>query len=234
MIVRLSDFYRSVSRNIRFVNFFGSDVVRNDIHVVYPEFKLDPLVRAEAEKVIQDNQRLFIKSSAEDEVSRVDIPLCAASNDLRALTEISSMFAEITQVPPPISSDAKWDQLLEKSFVSIGFSSNIATLRWLRVADTKIKRCDDDEIARYSEYITITVATDSGKEELTFKSDDTGEIGIVAKLRPDPNRPNIIWFVVAGLGPDATIGASMLLSRKWKKLHKMFGRDDFLLVLRTK
>ncbi|KEJ87843.1 hypothetical protein [Sulfitobacter donghicola] len=233
VIIRLTEFYGTVLRDVRFVDFFGRHALNGKMGIVYPEFQLDPKIPDLPQVVdtIPDSQRLFIKPKHEDEISRVDVPRCAATNDLRAVTDLSSLLSEVTHLPTPLFPDTDWQRLMERSFITVGFSSNILSMRWLAKNQDQMKRIHGDEAERYSEHISVRASTGVSEKFDTYKSTEDREIGIVAKCIPDPEQPDVIWFLVAGLGPDATIGAAVFLAKKWKKIHSIMGNSEFVAVL---
>jgi hypothetical protein len=236
-IVRGVELYREIFHQISFILFFGNRIASNDFSIVYPEFGLDVAIRDLAKTSGISQQKLFVKNNLRnvDDTFRVDLESCAASNDLRAMIELSSLFAKRLHQPPKITPDRDWERILEDSFVSIGFSSNYLTHKWLGFANEYIKVADEDGGGRYGEYVRLNYLKDDADAVFDFKSTTKeGEIGLVVKFRPDPvDRPDIIWFLCAGIGGDATVASSIFLSRKWAKLLKIFGQDDFILILRT-
>ena len=237
LLLRCVEIVREAIYLSSFTRFFGRRFAKNQFFVVYPEFQLANDVRALTSKAGMDNQLLFEKADQlrqRSDTFRVDLETCAATNDVRAMIEVAALFSTALREPSRIAPDGDWDRLQEEALISIGFTSNYVTHNWLRLASDRIVCVAEDEPAtvRYGEFIKLITA-DPHADEQVFKSDDSGEVGIIAKFRPDSQRPDIVWFFCAGVGPDATVAASIFLSRKWRSLLHVFGEEDFLLVVRA-
>jgi hypothetical protein len=237
-IVRGVELYREIFRQIDFIRFFGTRIAKNEFFVIYPEFSLDIKIKDLAKANCIHQQQLFVKNNrrnSTDDMFRIDLESCAASNDLRAMIELSSLFAKRIHEPTKITPDSDWERILEESFVSVGFTSNYITHKWLGLAKEHIVAVQDTPHTRYREFINLKVMKNNAVSNVEYRSSEKeGEIGIIVKFRPDPDdRPDIIWFLCAGVGGDATVGSAIFLSRKWGKLLKIFGQDDFILVIRT-
>lgn len=236
LIVRFSDFYQSVARHIAFVDFVGPDVNRNEVYIIYPEFELNPKVREEAAKILKDKQLIFRKTLDTKMISRIDVNKCAASNDLQAVNEISALLSKHTSVAPPVVPDGDWDNHQNRSFISVGFSSNVATLMWLQHNKHALLRQSDPPTRRYSDFIQVLSNKDGEVESITFKStpgsgNEAGsQVGVIARCRPDRERPELTWFICAGVGADATVASALYLTRKWRKIQQIAKDRDFLFV----
>ena len=237
-ILRSVELYRESFRHIRFVEFFGGRIASNQFSLVYPEFTLRPRVYEVASQNGLQRQELFEKSSriVGDEQFRVDLPSCAATNDLLAITEMTAFFGKQLREPIRICPDSAHSSLQDECLMSFGLSSNQITHHWLRLlrlSSNCVQIVEDPTATRYKEFIRVKSSNSGPNATLDFKSTADNEIGIIAKFRPDDDQPELIWFFCAGLGPAATIGCSAYLARKWPKLLKRFGSRDFVLIIRT-
>jgi hypothetical protein len=158
---------------------------------------------------------------------RVDLPRVLASNDMRALLEVSDIFGGNLSKTCMVVDRNILDSS-DRSFMSFGLSSNDCTHLYLDIDPSPLfEIVENDEGSEY-----IRIACD-GRE---FRSSTDIQYGIILRYAPDlETLPQRRWFLIAGLGPLGTTAAAKYLSKRWEFLSQSVGsgRSDFLAVVST-
>lgn len=202
--------------------FFGSEMKENGITLAYPDFVLAPEVKPLLAG--HDQQLLYSKPTSHfSNNHRIDLPRAVATNDLQALVYMTSLFESVGYAAMDVRVDSTVVTHCDRSFVSVGLSSNDCTHLYLRTADQPMFNLarEDGE----PEYVVIA----DGK---AFRSTPEVEWGLVVRYSPEPtSHPQRKWFYVAGVGAQATIGSAWFLHQHWRVLLKEAGGSDFVAVI---
>ncbi|MGH8884180.1 MAG: helix-turn-helix transcriptional regulator [Egibacteraceae bacterium] len=207
-----------------FASFVGGEIARDGAALVYPVFQLSDEAAQSLSHL--DQQLLYTKQhSPFTRTHRIDVPLAAAANDVRALLYVSELLQRYITVRTVVRTDAEVVSHCDCSFFSFGLSSNDCTHMYLETADHPLFEIIPDEHGL--EYLELA----DGSE---FHSTSREIYGIVARIHPDRmDHPDRAWFLCAGLGPQGTPGAAWYLATNWQSLHSQAKDADFLVVVRV-
>jgi hypothetical protein len=211
-------------RNFR--RFFGDLADPKASRLIYPEFALSP----ECEDALQavDSGTRFSKHLTASPTRRfIDIPHIVSSNDLLALVIFTTGFGRfLPESPQPLPDGLAVRGLegaLPFSFVSFGLTSNEVTDVYLAMDESPLFTIEDPGGSP-------SILTSKGK----FGKDDEHQHGLILRYQPDPdNYPNQYWFICAGVAAVGTPAAAWHLVHNWKKYHKKYGSEDFLITFKT-
>ncbi len=210
-----------------FEAFIGAEIVTRGVTLVYPTFTL----AEETFDVLRDagvpRQHIYGKRNSPFVSShRIDVPVAVAENDVRALIYVASMLQRHTAITFDMHDDHRVVTECDRAFISFGLSSNDCTHMYLqRSQDPLFRLVDDPGAELYLEYLQTA-------DGASFRSDDTVNYGLIARVKPDPSRhPERYWIFCAGLGPRGTAGAGWFFAASWRELHKRAGRNDFAAVV---
>lgn len=217
----------------RFNRLFTSAAVREQLHLVYPDFVLHSEVATVIQTHVKDCQKIYTKRRSLMRRSyRIDIPHCVAMNDIEAMTEFVGMFGKVARVTPPIQCDDEAVEEASGSIMSFGLSSNEFTHMFLDRLERPLFALEQDRAgSRYGEYLRLTTLPVSG-DPLFFRSTDRHEVGLFVKQHPERDSdPDRAWMLCAGVGPQATIGVAKYMVRNWQKIERLVGAADFIVIV---
>jgi hypothetical protein len=231
--------------------FFGQNVTKDSISLVYPDFVLSREVEDCIKHIPTQHRFVKDKEFLGNKGYCSDVPRIVAQNDVKALIYVASLFGSIAQQTPKLLVDheAVQDREVDRSFVSFGLSSNYCThmvrehimdrieeirdnLRENEVAPNPLFDIYDPDKPKEPEELWIYKKNSVTPEKLVSK----GELqyGMVVRYRPYPvDHPNRYWFLVSGLGHIGTTGAAWYLANKWQKLSRIAGSHDFVAVFKV-
>ena len=222
--------YVSLRSERKFQRFFGKETVKTGVSLVFPEFCLDE----EVSRIVEDKginpQLLYSKPDSpfsEVSVHRIDIPRCAAVNDLRALSYVASMLGSYIGTFPVIEVDHEAVRDCPRTMISFGLSSNDCTHLYLKQVSKPLISLPEDGFG--SEYLRVLQPDGRWKD---FRSTQEYNYGIILRCTPNgEDHPERKHFMCAGLGPDGTSGAAWYLAYHWRKLASKVDDDDFVAVV---
>ena len=212
------------------VSFFGRELVRGRATFAFPDFEPH-----------EDVTRVLAASGLSMRYQRppskirplvdfwIDAPFTAASNDLEAILYVTGIFGGFSAGPDSLISDRRLVKDCDRSFVSFGLGSSACTYLYLDHSGSnalfELKPEPTGVPAR------MHIRTADGRE---FHSDSRRQYGLISRYAPDRvfSRDRR-WFLVAGLGPAATIGAAWYLARNWRHLARMIPPDEDFAALVT-
>jgi hypothetical protein len=202
----------------RFRRFFGEDATHGDRIIGV----LDPVTHPQT----PPNGNRYVKQFLG---RRANQPLVGPNHVLgicsvRVVSYASGLFAKF-RPKKPLAFDidynvaAKWDA----SFFSFGSS------------DSNIKTLDIETLAQQKFYSTVTTSLGRRVFQVgnrTFDISPSHDHGILLRMR-NPNHPEHVLFVCAGLGEWGTSGAAYYLFHNWSALCWKHGRADFCKVIQV-
>ncbi|GGJ90408.1 hypothetical protein GCM10010123_20320 [Pilimelia anulata] len=207
-----------------FDEFVGREIAQKSVTLVYPVFRLSSEARA---AIAGLNQQLLYEKeeSPFTRMHRIDVPVAAAVNDMRALVYATELFQRHPRVSWTLQTDTDAVRDPARSIISFGLSSNDCTHMYLETVERPLFRIVPD--GRGSEYLVLA-------DGFECRSTPDAQYGIVLRARPFPDLPDRVWFVCAGLGPLGTPGAAWYLSTSWRDLHREAGTADFVAVVKVR
>lgn len=207
-----------------FEEFVGSEIAKFGASLVYPTFRLTDEVRTAVSGL--NEQLLYEKEQSPfTRMHRIDVPVAAAVNDMRALVYVVDLFQSHLRVSWSLQTDTDAVRDPARSIISFGLSSNDCTHMYLETVDSPLFSVVPDE--QGSEFLRLA----DGSE---YRSTAGEQFGIVMRARPFPDTPDRVWFLVSGLGPLGTPGAAWYLATNWSELHRRAGAADFVAVVRVR
>ncbi len=207
-----------------FEEFVGPEIARYGAALVYPTFRLTDEVRTAVAGL--NEQLLYEKEQSPfTRMHRIDVPVAAAVNDMRALVYAVDLFQVHLRVSWTLQTDTDAVRDPARSIISFGLSSNDCTHMYLETADSPLFAIVPDGLG--SEFLRLA----DGSE---YRSTAGEQFGIVVRARPFPDMPDRVWFLVSGLGPLGTPGAAWYLAMNWCELHRRAGAADFAAVVKVR
>jgi hypothetical protein len=211
---------------VDFVDFVGDEIASQGVTLAYPTFALGDAALGALTTAGLRRQEYYAKRDSPFAVAhRIDVPVAVAENDLRALVYVLSTLQRHAPIEFDIASDATVVQACDRAFISFGLSSNDCTHMYMQSTERPLFTLQDDSTgSQYLEFLRLA----DGRE---FRSTDSTNIGIVARVQPDRTHPGRQWFFCAGLGPRGTAGAAWFFANHWQVLNERARGGDFVAVL---
>ncbi|MGQ4614739.1 hypothetical protein [Nocardia sp. R7R-8] len=206
--------------------FLGAEMTTNGTTLVYSAFELTrPALHALRTAGI-DRRRVFQKQGAFGN-RYVDLPSVVAENDLRGLLYVLSFLQRQTSIPVEVRNDRDLVARRDRACISFGLTGNDCLRRYLDTAEQPLFTVHDSVAEDGSRSVRLLLADASA-----YDSGDDRNIGIVARVRPSPDRhPGRYWIHCGGLGPRGTAGAGWYLAHSWGTLQQRAGDRDFVAVI---
>ncbi|MEU2032771.1 hypothetical protein [Nocardia amamiensis] len=208
--------------------FLGNEMVNLGATLVVPTFELATRSVEVLEAAGIPRQHIFSKrASVFNAAHRIDVPTALAENDVRGMLYVMSMVQHHDGIAVEIQSDREVVLACDRPYISFGLSSNDCTHMYLDSTDNPLFTIQDNPPSSgpYLEYLQLA----DGQH---YSSDDSRNIGIIARIRPDPElHPDRYWFFCAGLGARGTTGASWYLAKHWRTLQERATDREFVAVI---
>lgn len=141
--------------------------------------------------------------------------------EVRAATYLAESVAENTGRSIILRSDRSLRERLDLSFVSFGIGNNQKTKDLL---DSTA-----NQLVRFKDGLFVTV---SGKTIIRPSTDSRVDYGMILKGHP-PNMTEKTWFACGGYGEWGTSAAAWYLARRWRDIHKEFGKNPFVMFVKV-
>jgi hypothetical protein len=206
--------------------FFGPELARGHVTFGYPDFEphreVKRTLNAAGTRMRYQRPTSQIRALGD---FWIDVPHSAASNDIEAILFMADIFGGLAARPDSLMTDRRLVESCDRSFISVGFTSSACTYLYLEHAgpDKLFELVPEPPGSKRR----MHVRTSGGRE---FKSDDRNQYGLILRYAPDRrNHPGRRWFIIGGLGPQATIGAAWYLAEHWRQLARLTRPDqDFV------
>ncbi len=208
--------------------FLGMEMVEVGATLVVPTFELATRSVEVLEAAGIPRQHIFSKqASVFNAAHRIDVPTALAENDVRGMLYVMSMLQRHDAIAVEIQSDREVVLACDRPYISFGLSSNDCTHMYLQSTDKPLFAIQDNPPSSgpYLEHLELA-------DGHHYRSDDSRNIGIIARIRPDPGlHPHRFWFFCAGLGARGTTGASWYLAKHWRALQERATDREFVAVI---
>jgi len=208
--------FRHVKR-LQFKRFFGEDILKSDIHIVYAELGLSKIFDKTGNLVTHP----YIKPGEESIGANFSVERPISSCEIRATKYLTEVISKKSNQSPQLSSDDELKGRLDISFISLGGPfSNFKTRDAMDNDGNNLIYFDNRSF--FSKKSKTSV--------LTIQSNF--DYGIILKIHPSQFTKRT-WFVCAGLGEWGTSGAAWYLSYKWKKIYRYAKQNAFAVIIKV-
>lgn len=209
--------------NIARSRFFGPELTHGHPTFAYPDFEphRDVIRALKTAGTYMRYQRPTSRVRALADYW-IDVPRAAASNDIEAILTVAAVFGGLAPAPDIVLTDRQLISSCDRSFLSFGLASSACTYLYLDHAGPGklFDLIPEPTTARPRMY----AQTGDGRQ---FHSDDRSQYGLILRYAPDrQNYPGRRWFIIGGLGPQATIGAAWYLAHHWRHLARLTSNDQ--------
>ncbi|MEU2103721.1 hypothetical protein [Nocardia sp. NPDC019255] len=207
--------------------FLGAEATIDGTTLVYPAYELAQSSVEALRAAGISRQRVFQKPGGALGNRYADLPSVVAENDLRGLLYVLSFLQRHTSIPVDVRSDRDVRAHRDRPYISFGLIGNDCLRLYLDTAQRPLFTVRESPADDGSQAVRLRLADGSG-----YDSGDDRNIGVVARVRPSPQRhPGRYWMYCGGLGPRGTAGAGWYLAHSWGALQQRAGDRDFVAVI---
>ncbi|MGW4089531.1 hypothetical protein [Nocardia sp. NPDC004750] len=207
--------------------FLGAEMITTGTTLVYSAFELARPAAQALRAAGIGQQRVFQKHGGAFGNRYVDLPSVVAENDLRGLLYVLSFLQRHTSIPVDVRSDRDLVARRDRPCISFGLTGNDCLRLYLDTVERPLFTVRDSVAEDGFRSVHLRLADGSG-----YDSGDDRNIGVVARVRPSPDRhPGRYWMHCGGLGPRGTAGAGWYLAHSWGALQQRAGDHDFVAVI---
>jgi hypothetical protein len=206
----------------RRTRFFGSELCHGQATFAYPDFEphrdIKHALASAGTRMRYQRPTSHVRALAD---FWIDVPLAAASNDIEAMLDVAAIFEGHAPSAGTLITDRQLITECNKSFVSFGLASSACTYLYLQHAGPgKLFDLIPESAGSPRKYARAS----DGQE---FHSDNQNQYGVILRYAPDPgSHPGRRWFIIGGLGPQATVGAASYLAENWRNLARLTSPDE--------
>jgi hypothetical protein len=203
----------------KFKRIFGRDSF-DLFYVVYPGF-VNPRLGSVFHKPFSN---VYRKRSS----GATNLTAITSTADTRSIAYLVYVFANSVKVAPEVVSDAKCNEMMDLSFISIGGITNFKTVDLL-----------DDDANRFLDFklldsAGLSIANKKTGEVYVIAGSDPGfDHGFIIKIHPKNHRDKT-WICCAGFAEWGTSGAAWYLSHNWKEIYRLVKKSEFGIVIKTR
>jgi len=147
--------------------------------------------------------------------------LVAPDSNILATSHLASTIGRNAKMPPNIESDAKEDDIMDTSFVAIGFA-NYRTYDLI-----------EDEGNIFLNQTGTNIISKKSKLPFIINPKPDYDYGVIIKINPTCSQSQT-WICCAGLGNWGTSGAAWYLAKHWKSIWRWAGKKPFAIITETR